>query len=113
MIQGPRKTCMAIVLLHLATKGTACLVDFLSHLLFRPTQVFELHAMSSSCGLFSLDTNALKGLYPGAEQNVATLVPGSSETVQRYFRFCHYSTTESSYVAHHVPLGCGRSSLAI
>ena len=73
----------------------------------------ESHAMSSLCGLFSSDTNTLKRLYPGAERKVATLAPGSSGIVRRYFRCCYSSTTESSYVAHHVPLGCGKSSLAI
>ena len=65
----------------------------------------ESHAMSSSCGLFILDTNALKQLYPGDERKVATLALGSSGTVRRYFRCCHSNTTEFSYVAHHVPLG--------
>ena len=73
----------------------------------------ELHTMRSSCGLFSSYTNALKQLYPGAERKVATLVLGSSGTFRQYFRCCHSSTTESSYVAHHVHLGCGKSSLEI
>ena len=73
----------------------------------------ESHAMSSSCGLFGSDTNSLKRLYPGAERKVATLVPGPNGTVRRYLRCCHSSTTESAYVEHHIPLVCGKSSLAI
>ena len=71
----------------------------------------ELHAIRYSCGFFISDTNALKRLYPGAEKKVATLVLGSSGTVRQYFRCFQSSTTEFSYVAHHVPLGCGKSSL--